>query len=204
MRDIVVIEYMSVDGVIQAPGHAGEDTDGGFAHGGWTGPFMAEHRRYISEAIQTAGAFLFGRRTYEIFAEYWPTVTDEGDEIARALNTLPKYVASATLTEQQWTRTTIIGDVVQDVGKLKKEPGKRIIVPGSARLTRTLLRHGLVDEYQLWVHPVVLGTGKRLFTEDTPMTTLRLVDSKTTSNGLIILTYAPAAPLHGRRVSSAT
>ncbi|SRR6266566_392104 len=204
MRDIVVIEYMSVDGVIQAPGHAGEDTDGGFAHGGWTGPYTAEHHRYISEAFQTAGAFLLGRRTYEIFAEYWPTVTDENDEIARALNTLPKYVASTILTEPQWTRTTIIGEVVQDVSKLKREPGRRIIVVGSSGLTRTLIEHGLVDEYQLWVHPVVLGTGKRLFTEETPMTALRLVDSKTTPNGLIILTYAPAVPMPPRRpVSSA-
>ena len=97
MRKLAVIEYVSLDGVVQAPGHAGEDPEGGFVHGGWTGPFMADHRRYNTQLFPTAGAFLFGRRTYEIFAEYWPTVTDEADRIAGALNSRPKYVASTTL-----------------------------------------------------------------------------------------------------------
>src|SRR5215475_2547407 len=102
MRKLIVIEYVSLDGVIQAPGHAGEDPEGGFAHGGWTSPLMADHRRYSSELFRTAGAFLFGHLTYEIFASYWPTVTDESDEIARALNTLPKYLASHTLENPSW------------------------------------------------------------------------------------------------------
>jgi dihydrofolate reductase len=196
MRDITVIEYMSLDGVIQAPGHASEDTDGGFAHGGWSNPFTPEHRRYISEAFQTAGAFLLGRRTYQIFAEHWPTVTDNDDEIAYALNTLPKYVVSTTLTNPQWAHTTIIkGDVVKELTALKGQPGRKIIVVGSSQLAHTLVQSRLVDQYQLWLHPVVLGAGKRLFTEETPMTALRLVDSKTTPTGLIILTYAPAAPM---------
>ena len=193
MRRVVVVEYVSVDGVIQAPGHAGEDPEGGFEHGGWTGPFMAEHRKYLSEEFQAAGAFLLGRLTYEIFAEYWPTVTDEEDDIARALNSLPKYVASTTLNEAEWDGTTLIkSDVAEEVARLKEQPGKDILVVGSCGLAQTLMHHDLVDEYRLWLHPVVLGSGKRLFREGGPTTTLRLVDTKTTSSGLVILTYEPS------------
>jgi dihydrofolate reductase len=120
LRRIVVVGYVSLDGVIQAPGHSGEDPEGGFEHGGWTGPFMAEHRRYLSEEFQAAGAFLLGRVTYEIFAAYWPTVTDEENDIARALNSLPKYVASTTLNEAEWDGTVVIkSDVAKEVAKLK-------------------------------------------------------------------------------------
>src|SRR5215212_10279439 len=126
MRDIVIVEYISLDGVIQGPGHAGEDPDGGFEQGGWTGPFMRDHRRYLSESFQGAGAFLLGRLTYQIFAAYWPSVTDENDDIARALNNLPKYVVSTNLTEAGWKGTTIIrGNVAGEVAKLKQQPGKR-------------------------------------------------------------------------------
>src|SRR5215510_1816283 len=112
VRNLVVVEYVSLDGVIQAPGHPGEDRDGGFAHGGWTGGFMGDHRRYNSQLFPAAGAFLLGRRTYEIFAAYWPTVTDEGDQIARALNSRPKYVVTTTLRETAWPGTTILtGDI---------------------------------------------------------------------------------------------
>ena len=188
----MVVEYVSLDGVIQAPGHPGEDPEGGFEHGGWTGPFIAEHRRYLSEQFQAAGAFLLGRLTYEIFAAYWPTVTDEDDDIANALNSLPKYVASTTLKEAQWDGTTLIkSDVAEEVGKLKEQPGRDILVVGSSGLAQTLIKHDLVDEYRLWLHPVVLGSGKRLFREGVPKTTLRLVDTKTTSSGLVILTYEP-------------
>ncbi len=193
MRRIVVVEYVSVDGVVQAPGHAGEDPEGGFDHGGWTGPFMDDHRRYLSEEFQAAGAFLLGRRTYEIFAAYWPTVTDEEDDIARALNSLPKYVASTTLDEAEWDGTTLIkSDVAEEVAKLKGQPGRDILLVGSSGLAQTLMHHDLVDEYRLWLHPVVLGSGKRLFREGAPTTMLRLVDTKTTSSGLVILTYEPA------------
>jgi len=194
MSRLVVIEYISLDGVVQAPGHAGEDRDGGFEHGGWTGPFMSDHSRYISESFQGAGAFLLGRITYQIFAEYWPTVTDENDEIARALNSIPKYVASTTLDEPRWQGTTVINsDVPGEVKKLKEQSGKPVIVVGSSQLAQTLTRHKLVDEYQLWLHPIVLGSGKRLFQDGTPVTTLRLIDSRTTGSGLVILTYGPAA-----------
>ena len=198
MRRVVVVEYVSLDGVIQAPGHSEEDPEGRFEHGGWTGPFMDDHRRYLSEEFQAAGAFLLGRRTYEIFAAYWPTVTDEEDEIARALNSLPKYVASTTLEEARWDGTTVIkSDVAKEIAKLKEQPGRDILVVGSSGLAQTLMHHDLVDEYRLWLHPVVLGSGKRLFREGAPATTLRLVDTKTTSSGLVILTYEPAGKEDG-------
>ena len=193
MSRLVVLEYMSLDGVVQAPGHAGEDRAGGFQHGGWTGPYMADHRRYVADAMRAAGAILLGRRTYDIFAAVWPTVTDPDDEIAAALNGLPKYVASTTLPDARWAGTTVIrGDVAEQVAKLKEPPGKAILVVGSSRLAQTLIHHGLVDEYQLWWHPVVLGSGKRLFGDGGPRTDLRLVDARTTAAGLVILTYEPA------------
>ncbi len=190
LRNVVVLEYVSLDGVVQAPGHAGEDDEGGFAQGGWTGPFMRDHRRYIREAFWAAGAVLLGRRTYEIFAAYWPTVTDERDEIATSLNTLPKYVVSSTLTEAQWPGTTVIrSDVAEAVATLKTEPGKDMLVVGSSRLVQTLTEHDLVDEYRLWLHPTVLGRGKRLFKDGGPIMNLDLMDARTTTTGLVILTY---------------
>ena len=186
-----MIEYTSLDGVIQGPGHAGEDTDGGFRQGGWTGPFMAEHGHYLSALFQAAGGFLLGRRTYDIWARYWPTVTDESDHIARALNSLPKYVASATLTEPAWAGTTVLRDVPGEVAELRKQPGKPILLMGSSTLAQSLMAHGLVDEYQLLVHPVVLGCGKKLFRDGGPAISLRLAGS-TTAGGLVILTYQPS------------
>ena len=193
MRKLIVAEYVSLDGVIQAPGHAGEDAAGGFAHGGWTGPYMADHRRYNSELYQTVGAFLLGRLTYEIFAAAWPKVTDEHDQIARALNTLPKYVAFATMRPEQatWAGTTILNGA--EVTRLKQEPGRPILVAGSARLVQDLQRHDLIDEYRLWLHPVVLGGGKRLFADGAAPVTFRLVDGMTTRGGLALLTYERAA-----------
>jgi dihydrofolate reductase len=190
MRKLIVAEYVSLDGVIQAPGHAGEDDDGGFTQGGWTGPYMADHRRYNDEFYQLAGGFLFGRRTYDIFAASWPTVTDEADQIARALNTLPKYVASRTRPEVDWAGTTILdGDVAAAVADLKQQPGEPLVLVGSGQLAQSLQDADLVDEYRLWLHPVVLGGGKRLFRDGGPPASFRLADSQTTSGGLVILTY---------------
>ncbi|MEA2409852.1 MAG: hypothetical protein QOC77_413 [Thermoleophilaceae bacterium] len=194
MRSVVLIEYLSLDGVIQAPGHAEEDRDGGFAHGGWAGPFMHEHRRYMTEAFAGAGALLLGRKTYEIFASYWPTVTSPDDEIARVLNAVPKYVASTTLAHGEWRETTVIGDEVPSrVRELKQQRDKDIFVVGSSVLARTLLEHDLVDTCQLWLHPVVLGTGKRLFGSDAGVSGFKLADSRTTAGGLVLLTYERAA-----------
>src|SRR5262245_43066567 len=192
MSRITVIEYTSLDGVIQGPGHAGEDTDGGFQQGGWTGPFMAEHGHYLSPLFQAAGGFLLGRRTYDIWARYWPTVTDESDQIAGALKTRPKYVASATLKEPAWHRTTVLRDVPLEVAKLREQPGRPILLMGSSALAQSLLAHRLVDEYQLWVHPVVLGGGKKLFRDGGAAFSLRLANSTTTAGGLVILSYEPS------------
>lgn len=204
MRKVVVVEYMSLDGVIQAPGHPHEDPHGGFDHGGWTGPFMDDHRTYMRPAFQATDALLLGRVTYEIFAAYWPTVRDDDDDIARTLNTRPKYVASTTLRDPRWNATTVIKrDVAVEVAKLKEQPGKGILVVGSAALAQTLMRHNLVDEYHLWMHPIVLGRGKRLFRDGGPMTTLRLVDTTPTSGGLVILTYELAGHTVGASVDAA-
>ena len=192
MSSIVVIEYTSLDGVIQGPGHASEDTDGDFRQGGWTGPFMAEHSRYLSPLFQAAGGFLLGRRTYDIWARYWPAVTDQSDQIARALNTLPKYVASATLEQPAWDGTIVLRDVPGEVAKLREQPGNPILLMGSSALAQSLMAQGLVDEYQLLVHPVVLGGGKKLFRDGGSAITLRLVSSTTTAGGLVILPYQPS------------
>jgi dihydrofolate reductase len=191
---LVVLEYVPLDGVIQAPGHAGEDPAGGFEHSGWTGPYMSDHRRNVAESFYAADAFLFGRLTYEIFAEYWPTVTDAGDEIAHALNSRPKYVASTSLTEPAWDGTTVLGaDVAAEVAKLKAQPGGEILVVGSSELAQTLMEHGLVDEYRLLVHPIVLGGGKKLFRDGATAIPMHLVDAKASTSGLVLLTYRPDA-----------
>jgi dihydrofolate reductase len=192
MSKLVVLEYVSLDGVIQAPGHAGEDSAGGFEHGGWTAPFMSDHRRFVAESFYAAEAFLLGRLTYEIFAEYWPTVTDAGDEIAQALNTRPKYVASTSLTDPTWDGTTVLGaEVGAEVAELKAQPGRELLVVGSAELAQTLMEHGLVDEYRLMVHPIVLGGGKKLFRDGATATPMHLVDVKASTSGLVLLTYRP-------------
>jgi dihydrofolate reductase len=193
-RKLIVVEYVSLDGVIQGPGHAGEDTEGGFVEGGWTQPLMPDHRRYNTESFQTAGAFLLGRLTYEIWAEYWPTVKDDSDLIAKALNGLPKYVASTTLKKADWEGTTVIRDVATEIPRLKNQSGRPIFVMGSSGLAQSLMEHSLVDEYQLWLHPVVLGRGKRLFREGGPHMPMRFVDSTISAAGLVILTYEPSNP----------
>jgi dihydrofolate reductase len=188
---IVVIEYVSLDGVVQAPGHAEEDRAGDFRHGGWTAPFMATHSRYLTALFESAGGFLLGRLTYDIWASYWPTVGDDESEIARALNNTPKYVASRTLAQPTWRGTTVIRDIPSEVAQLRAQRGGPIIVMGSSVLVQTLTADGLVDEYRLIVHPVALGSGKRLFTEGGPRVELCLIDSTTTRDGLVVLTYEP-------------
>jgi dihydrofolate reductase len=194
MRRIIGGVFLSLDGVMQAPGHAREDEEDGFALGGWSAPFMGEHRRLMTEAFATAGAVLLGRRTYEIFAAYWPTVTDPGDDIARVLNGVPKYVVSTTLREPAWQPAVIIdGDVAGRVAELRQQPGKDVLVVGSSRVAQSLLEHRLVDEYRLILHPVVLGGGKRLFGEGGPPVRLALRESRATAGGLVTLSYVPEA-----------
>jgi dihydrofolate reductase len=196
MRRVIVSEWMTLDGVVQSPSGPGEDPGGGFAHGGWHMPFVdATFMRWVVETVTSASAYLFGRRTYEIFAAHWPTASAEEQVLAVPLGTRPKYVASTTLNEPlAWQSSTLLqGDVAQAVAALKREEGGDILVVGSTELVRTLLEHGLVDELRLIIDPVIVGGGKRLFHDDGALRQLRLVDSQVTATGALIVTYVPAA-----------
>jgi dihydrofolate reductase len=196
MRKLIANEFMSLDGVAQAPGGADEDPSGGFAHGGWHMRYMEDElaQRWVLESIVDAGGFLLGRRTYEIFAAYWPNAPEEEQVIAESLNRRPKYVASTTLTEPlAWQNSTLLdGDVTAAVAALKEEDGGDLHVIGSTELVRTLIEHDLVDEFRLMIDPVVLGGGKRIFRDDGSLRPLRLIDGQVTSTGAILATYAPA------------
>jgi dihydrofolate reductase len=194
MRKVIVNEFLTLDGVMQAPGGEDEDRRGGFDKGGWQMPYLDDVARgAILSAMAEAGGFLLGRRTYEIFAAYWPNASEEEAPVAGPLNSLPKYVASTTLTDPlEWQNSTVLqGDVPEAVAALKREPGKDVHVIGSGVLVQTLMKHDLVDEYRLMINPLVLGGGRRLF-RGGDATKLRLVDSKTTSTGVLIVSYQPA------------
>ena len=189
---LTLTTFLSLDGVMQGPGGPAEDPSGGFKQGGWMVPYADEAMdRFVTGWFAAADAFLLGRTTYEIMAGYWPQVTD--DEVARKLNGLPKYVVSRTLDKVMWNNSTQIkGDPVEEVIRLKGEAGQELQVHGSGKLAQTLIRHGLIDEYRLWFHPVVLGRGKRLFAEGQPPIALKLIETKTTGTGVVIHVYQPA------------
>lgn len=194
---LTVTTFLSLDGVMQGPGGPEEDTSGGFAHGGWIVPhFEEETGRFIDEIFARAGAFLLGRGTYEIFAAYWPDPQgeDRDTRIARNLNTLPKYVASRTLTSVEWENSTLLkGDVGDAVRDLKAAPGdKELQVHGSPGLIQTLLAEDLVDEFNLMTFPVLLGPGKRLFGSGTVPAGLAMTDSRITGTGAVLATYRRA------------
>jgi dihydrofolate reductase len=195
MRKVIVNEFMSLDGVMQAPGGAEEDPSGGFAHGGWHMRYMEEDlpMQWVLGGIVEAGGFLLGRHTYEIFAAYWPNAPEEEQVIAEPLNTKPKYVASTTLSEPlEWQNSKLLqGDVSQAVAALKQEEGGDVHVIGSTQLVQTLIEHDLVDELRLMIDPVVLGGGKRIFRDDGVLRQLRLADGKIAANGAILATYVP-------------
>jgi dihydrofolate reductase len=185
---------------MQAPGGPDEDRDGGFTHGGWGFPYFSDDKGdVINSAFAHADCFLLGRRTYEIFAASWPDFPDKDDPVASKLNTLPKYVVSTTLDNAEWEPTTIIrGDVPAEVAKLKDQYEGEIQVHGSAGLAQTLHAHSLIDEYRLFIEPVVLGTGKRLFESGAAPTALRLVESKPMGKGTLLAIYHPAGkPTYG-------
>jgi dihydrofolate reductase len=192
MSKIVVFNSLTLDGVMQAPGRPDEDRRGGFEHGGWAQPYMdAVMGEVAAQGMAEGGPILFGRRTYEDFFSYWPHQTD--NPFTEVLDNSQKYVASRTLHEPlPWQNSTLLkGDVAEAVVRLREEPGKDIVVLGSGDLLQSLIRHGLVDEYMLLVHPLVLGSGRRLFPDGGSFARLRLVDSVTTTTGVIIATYRP-------------
>ena len=191
---LTTITHVSVDGVMQGLGGSAEDRRGGFERGGWALPlFDDEAEAFLSQVFQRADAFLFGRRTYEIFAGSWGAWADPGDNpIWTALNSRPKYVASTTLTDPQWADTTVLsGDVAAAVGELKAKPGGELQVHGSVALIRWLLANDLVDEMTLLVCPVVVGQGTRLFPDTGPDIALDLVESRSTPKGVTIQVYRP-------------
>lgn len=195
MRKVIANEWMTLDGVVQSPSYADEDTSGGFEHGGWhAGYFDDLSMRWVVENVGGAGGFLLGRGTYEMFAAHWPNAPEEQQALAEPLNALPKYVASTTLTEPlEWQNSTLLrGDVREAVSALTAEEGKDLHVIGSPGLVQTLLKLDLVDELQLMIDPLVVGGGKRLFGDDGALRPLRLVDSQVTSTGAILATYAAA------------
>jgi dihydrofolate reductase len=190
---LTVTTFLSVDGVYQGPGGPDEDRSGGFDRGGWLVPHFDEATGEVIDSIfAKVDAFLLGRRTYEIFAASWPNATDPNDPVATKLNTLPKYVASTTLTDPEWANARVIeGDVADAVGDLKQREGGELQVHGSGQLVRFLLEHDLVDRLNLLVFPVIVGAGRRLFSDSGMATGLALDESRTTPSGVTISVYRP-------------
>lgn len=192
MPKIIAHEWMSLDGVMQAPSYAGEDPDGGFAHGGWHTPYFDDlSQKWVASSISAAGAFLFGRRTYQIFAAHWPQASDAERPLAEPLNTRPKYVASTTLTEPLgWANSILLhDDAPAALRVLKHQDGPDLHLIGSAQLAQTLITHDLIDEIQLMIDPLILGAGKRLYPASSRPRQLRLTDSQVTTTGAILATY---------------
>jgi dihydrofolate reductase len=196
MRKLTVNTFLTLDGVMQAPGGPEEDPTGGFEHGGWSVNYWDEKMgQVMGEAMSKPFDLLLGRKTYEIFAAHWPHATDEA--AAAPLNNATKYVASRTLKSVDWQNSQLIrGDVPQGVADLKKGEGPEIQVHGSSNLIQTLLQHDLIDELRIWIFPLVLGTGKRLFEDGTIPAGMRVVDSITSSTGVVIVTYARAGAIN--------
>lgn len=196
MSKVVVFTNVTLDGVMQAPGRPDEDRRGGFEHGGWATPYAAMAQ--AGESMAHTGALLLSRRTYQDFYAVWPQ--RKGNPFSALLDNMQKYVASTTLQEPlPWINSTLLkGDAAEAVAELKKEPDQNLVILGSGELVQSLMRRGIVDEYVLLIHPLVLGSGRRLFTDGASFAALRLVNSKTTSNGVVIATYQPAEATAGK------
>jgi dihydrofolate reductase len=195
MRKLTLNTFLTLDGVMQAPGGPEEDPSGGFAHGGWSANYWDDQMfQVMGEVMGTPFDLVLGRKTYEIFAAHWPYATD--DAAAKPLNDATKYVASRTLRSLDWSNSVLIeGDVAEGIAELKQQEGPEFQVHGSSNLIQTLLRHNLIDEYRLWTFPVVVGPGKRLFSDGTTPAGLKLVDSKVSTTGVVIATYEPAGEI---------
>jgi dihydrofolate reductase len=192
MRKLIVSTFLTLDGVMQAPGGPGEDDSGGFAHGGWSVNYWDEQMgQVMGEATSTPFAMVLGRRTYDIMAAYWPDAPEEAG--SKVFNDATKYVASRSRPGLEWSNSVPIeGDAAEGIAALKQEDGPELQVHGSANLIQTLLRHNLVDQYRLWVFPLVIGSGKRLFSDGTIPSGLKLVDHNVSTTGVVIGTYEPA------------
>jgi dihydrofolate reductase len=195
MSKLIVSTFLTLDGVMQAPGGPEEDNSGGFAHGGWSVNYWDELMgQVMDEATSKPFAMVLGRTTYDIMAAYWPNAPEEAG--AKTFNEATKFVASRSHPTLQWSNSVLIeGDAAEGLAALKQEDGPELQVHGSGNLIQTLLRHNLVDQYRLWVFPVVVGSGKRLFAEGTIPSGLKLVDSKVSTTGVVIGTYEPAGEI---------
>jgi dihydrofolate reductase len=195
MRELIVQTFVTLDGVMQAPGGPGEDDDGGFAYGGWSVNYWDEQMgQVMAEATGRPFAMVLGRRTYDIMAAYWPTAPEETG--AKVFNDATKHVASHRPLTPEWSNSVPIeGDAADGIAALKAEDGPELQVHGSANLIQTLLRHNLVDRYRLWVFPVVIGSGKRLFGDGATPSGLRLVDSRVSTTGVVMGTWEPAGEI---------
>ena len=195
MRKLIVSTFVTLDGVMQAPGGPGEDDSGGFVHGGWSVNYWDEQMgQVMGHFMSTPFDLLLGRTTYDIFAAHWPHATDQA--AAKPLNDATKYVASRSRPALEWSNSVLIeGDAAEGIAALRKEDGPELQVHGSGNLIQTLLRHDLVDQYRLWVFPLVIGSGKRLFADGTIPAGLKLVDSKVSTTGVVIGTYEPAGEI---------
>lgn len=195
MRKLIVSTFLTLDGVMQAPGGPGEDDSDGFTHGGWSVNYWDERMgEVMGAAMGVPFDLVLGRKTYDIFAAHWPHASEEDG--AKPLNDATKYVASRSQPTLEWSNSVLIeGDAAAGIAALKKQDGPELQVHGSGNLIQTLLRHSLVDEYRLWVFPLVIGSGKRLFSEGTIPAGLKLVDSTVSTTGVMIGTYEPAGEI---------
>jgi len=202
MSEVVVFTNLTLDGVMQAPGRPDEDRRGGFEHGGWAVPYAAMEQ--AGESMASIDALLLGRRTYEDFYAVWPKRKDS--PFSALLDNMQKYVASTTLSEPlPWSNSTLLaGDAAEAVERLKEEPGKDLVVMGSGVLVQSLMKRNLVDRYVLLIHPLVLGSGRRLFPDGGAFAALRLVATSTTNNGIVIATYLPVEPTDRKTTYAAT
>ena len=194
MRKLIVSTFLTLDGVMQAPGGPGEDDSDGFAHGGWSVNYWDDRMgEVMGAAMGVPFDLVLGRKTYDIFAAYWPHAAEED---AAPLNAATKYVASRGQPSLEWSNSVLLeGDAAEAVAALKQQDGPELQVHGSGNLVQTLLRHGLVDEFRLWVFPLVIGAGKRLFSDGTVPSGLKLVDSVVSTTGVVIGTYQPAGEI---------
>lgn len=196
MRKLIVTEWMTLDGVVQAPGDPDEDRAGGFEHGGWHLRYSDDiSRDWVIQNLTEAGGFVLGRRTYESFAPHWPNAPAEEQVIAEPLNSRPKFVASTTLTEPlEWENSTLLkSDVPEAVAELKRQDGSDLLVIGSSELVQTLIARELVDEFRLMIDPLLAGGGKRIFAGDGVLRPLRLIELQPTTTGAVLATYGMAS-----------